>query len=78
MNRLLYVLSIFLLTTATYAQPTPKIKILLLGTFHFGETGDKGKTAFNDLFSAKRQQEIQQLTNQLARLNPDKIFVENE
>ena len=78
MNRLFFFVTAFLINTSTYAQPTPKIKILLLGTFHFDETGDKGKTSFDDLFSAKRQQELQQLTNQLARLKPDKIFIENE
>ena len=59
-------------------QPIPKIKILLLGTFHFGQTGDKGKISFDDLFSGNRQQELQRLTNQLAGLKPDKIFVEDE
>ncbi len=78
MNRILCFLSIFLIGASVYAQPTPKIKILLLGTFHFGDTGDKGKISFDDLFSAKRQQELQQLTSQLARLKPDKIFIENE
>lgn len=78
MNRLFYFLIILLFVTSVRAQPTPKIKILLLGTFHFGETGDRNKVAFDDLFSSKRQQEIQQLTSQLARLRPDKIFVENE
>ncbi len=77
MKRILFFLAAYLLATSTYAQSTPKIKVLLLGTFHFGETGDKNKTGFSDLFSVKRQQELQQLTNQLARLKPDKIFVEN-
>ncbi|GAB3940879.1 hypothetical protein GCM10028805_03370 [Spirosoma harenae] len=78
MNRLFSLLATLLITSAIYAQPTPKIKILLLGTFHFGETVDRGKTDFPDLFSPTRQQEIQQLTSQLARLKPDKIFIENE
>lgn len=78
MNRIQYVLIACLLTTFVQAQPAPRIKILLLGTFHFGQTVDKGKTAFTDLYSAKRQQEIQELTTQLARLKPDKVFVENE
>ena len=78
MNRLICFLIVILLGTSTYAQPTPKIKVLLLGTFHFGQTGDKGKISFDDLFSEKRQQELQQLTNVLAQLKPDKIFIENE
>ncbi|AKD55384.1 DUF5694 domain-containing protein [Spirosoma radiotolerans] len=78
MKQIACLLGMLLMAATAYTQPTPKIKILLLGTFHFGETGDKGKTSFEDLFSAKRQREIQQLTNQLASLKPDKIFVENE
>ncbi|GAB4029641.1 DUF5694 domain-containing protein [Spirosoma jeollabukense] len=78
MYRIINYLTAFLVTTSVCAQPTPKIKILLLGTFHFAETADKGKTSFTDLFSAKRQQELQQLTSQLAHLKPDKIFIENE
>ncbi|GAB4025650.1 DUF5694 domain-containing protein [Spirosoma gilvum] len=78
MTRFFFSLSLILWAVSASAQTTPKIKILLIGTFHFGPTGDKGKIAFDDLFSVKRQQELQQLTNQLARLKPDKIFVENE
>ena len=78
MRLFICLLNVFFLASYVHAQTTPKIKILLVGTFHFGPTGDKGKTSFEDLFSTKRQQELQQLTNQLARLKPDKIFVENE
>lgn len=56
----------------------PHIKVLLVGTFHYGDTGDKNRTAFEDLFSPKRQAQLQALTSQLARLKPNKIFVENE
>ena len=59
-------------------QTLPHIKVVLLGTFHFGNTPDKGKISFDDLLSTKRQQELQQLTTQLARIKPDKVFVENE
>ncbi len=67
------------LTFGQSVQPSvPHIKIVLVGTFHFGETNDNHKTTFDDLFSTKRQAEIQSFTDQLARLKPDKIFVENE
>ncbi|WP_461140408.1 DUF5694 domain-containing protein [Spirosoma pomorum] len=56
----------------------PHIKVVLMGTFHFGDTGDKGKIAFDDLFAPNRQQQLQRLTNQLAALKPDQIFVERE
>ncbi|MBD2757749.1 DUF5694 domain-containing protein [Spirosoma validum] len=60
-------------------SPTPPhIKVVLMGTFHFGATGDKGKISFDDLFSVHRQRQLQNLTNQLAALKPDQIFVERE
>ncbi|HEY0457573.1 MAG TPA: DUF5694 domain-containing protein [Pyrinomonadaceae bacterium] len=54
-----------------------RIKILILGTFHFGATSDVRKTDFDDLFSEKRQREINRIVALLAKYNPDKIFVEN-
>jgi Family of unknown function (DUF5694) len=59
-------------------QPVKKIQILILGTFHFGATGDKNKTNFDDEFSPKRQAEITKVVEHLAKYNPDKIFVEQE
>lgn len=60
------------------APPMPHIKIVLVGTFHFGATNDRNHTAFPDLFSARRQAEVQQLATKLAALHPTKFFVENE
>ena len=78
----LFALLIFAGAHMAGAQTTPPaephIKIVLMGTFHFGATGDKGKIAFDDLFSANRQRELQNLTNQLAALKPDQFFVERE
>ncbi len=51
---------------------------MLIGTFHFGATTDAHRTAFPDLFSTRRQAELQQLATQLAALHPTKFFVENE
>ncbi|GAB3755961.1 DUF5694 domain-containing protein [Spirosoma pomorum] len=73
-------LSINLCTVIAWGQmpSSPHIKVVLMGTFHFGATGDKGKISFDDLFSANRQRQLQNLTNQLAALKPDQIFVERE
>jgi hypothetical protein len=57
------------------SQP-PKIKVVLLGTFHYGETSDGGKTDFPDLFSTRRQQELEQIATKLARFGVNKFFVE--
>lgn len=73
-------LSFFAIAAFSQSKPAelPHIKIVLVGTFHFDYTPDKNKTDFADLFSPKRQRELQVFTTQLARLKPDKIFVENE
>jgi hypothetical protein len=83
--RLAHLLCPLLLTLGTcsgWAQttppPEPHIKVVLMGTFHFADTGDKGKIAFDDLFAPNRQQQLQRLTDQLAALKPNQIFVERE
>ena len=66
--------------TVFFAQKiqSERIKILILGTIHFGETNDVNKTAFSDLMTDKRQREIAEIVDLLAKIKPDKIFVENE
>ena len=54
------------------------IDVVLLGTFHYGVTTDASRTEFSDLFTDKRQQELEELTEQLARLNFDKVFIERQ
>ena len=53
-----------------------KIKVILLGTFHYGATSDRNSTSFPDLFSQKRQTELNQLVKNLGAVKPAKIFVE--
>lgn len=43
------------------------IDVILLGTFHYGQTTDANQTDFSDLFSKRRQKELEALTNQLAK-----------
>ncbi|MEQ1604789.1 MAG: DUF5694 domain-containing protein [Pyrinomonadaceae bacterium] len=50
---------------------TKRIEILLLGSFHFAQTG-----ADDDMMSVKRQNEIGELVKKIARFKPDKIFIE--
>ena len=54
-----------------------KIKIAILGTFHFGETSDYANIPIPDIFSRKKQRELDQIVNDLAGFYPNKIFVEN-
>lgn len=61
------------------ARPSaPRARILLLGTFHFQDAGaDDYKTKFSiDALSSRRQREIAQLLDSLARFTPTRICVE--
>lgn len=77
MKVLVSLLLIGLSVSHSYGQvQVPKIKVLLLGTFHFGNTSDKKKTSFPDLFSARRQKELDQMAAKLKIFGVDKFFVE--
>jgi hypothetical protein len=71
---------IFFLTTFSltiFAQTTPKrIKIILLGTFHFNQSLDSSSKIHSNLFTDKRQKEVDILVNKLVGQKPDKIFLE--
>jgi len=56
----------------------PKVKILLLGTFHFQDRGlDKYKPRYSfEVFSPQRQQEIKEIVSQLAAFRPTKVAIE--
>ena len=66
-------------TTALFGQTnTEKIKVILLGTFHFGATSDRNSTRFSDLLSQKRQLELDSISNALNEYGIDKFFLETE
>jgi Family of unknown function (DUF5694) len=56
----------------------PKINVILLGSFHYGATSDRNSTKFPDLFSAKRQGELDSMVQKLAATGITQIFVEGE
>ena len=61
----------------TIAQgETSKIKVYLLGTFHFGKTSDARQTPFPDLYSTQRQKELDQIAAAIIRAGVSKLFVE--
>jgi hypothetical protein len=69
---------ILLKITTVLGQKVPlKTKVSILGTVHFGQTSDLFTVKFSDLLSATRQNEFETLTQQLAEIYPNKIFVEN-
>jgi Family of unknown function (DUF5694) len=67
------------LSINTFGQSKPeKIKVVLLGTFHFGATSDRNSTKFADLFSKQRQLELDTIANALTNYGIDKFFLETE
>nr|WKN34029.1 DUF5694 domain-containing protein [Tunicatimonas sp. TK19036] len=56
-----------------------KTKILLLGTIHFdNHHDDEFNPSMDDIYSVKRQAELEALSRKLGQLKPAKIFVEWE
>ena len=59
-------------------QPKEKIKILLLGTYHFANPGaDKFNVTADNYMSEARQKEILNVNSSLAKFKPQKIFIES-
>jgi len=66
-----------ILACSVFAQNNPKrIKIILLGTFHFNQSLDSTSRLHSNLFSEKRQKEIEDIVAKLVSQKPDKIFLE--
>ena len=62
----------------TLIHPKQKIKIMLVGTYHFANPGqDKFNTKVDDYSTPERQQQIQEVNNTLAKFKPEKIFLES-
>lgn len=77
MRKVYFIFFSLLATFSTFGQTeNPKVKVILLGTFHYGATSDRGKTSFPDLFSVKRQSELESMAKNLARFGVNKFFLE--
>jgi hypothetical protein len=61
---------------ATAQTTNPKIKIILLGTFHYGATSDRNSTAFTDLYSPQRQKQLDSIAGALNKAGVNKYFLE--
>jgi Family of unknown function (DUF5694) len=72
-NFAILILIILLTISCLFAQDKKgtKTSVLLLGTFHFAQTGED-----DDMMSEKRQKQISDLVNKLYKFKPDKIFIE--
>ncbi|MFT3824773.1 MAG: DUF5694 domain-containing protein [Chitinophagaceae bacterium] len=68
-----YISLLLPLLICLYAQAQQKkIKVLLVGTFHFAQTD----TLKYDIMTPKRQQEVLKMVSRLEKFRPDKIFIE--
>ncbi len=62
---------------AAEAPPAPKPTFLVVGTFHFeGSASDLMSNRFPDALTPKRQKEIEDLVDALARFRPTKVAIE--
>jgi hypothetical protein len=70
------------LSARSHSQTSPaplaqKIKVYIVGTFHFdGATGDVYKTSREDMKTPENQRQLDDLVQRLAKSSPDKVFVE--
>ncbi|TPG38189.1 DUF5694 domain-containing protein [Flavobacterium pectinovorum] len=72
-----FLITLLLVTTTFGQESKPKTKILLIGTIHF-ETPhtDEFELKVDDFFSAKRQSELENLTNVLSQTKATKVMIE--
>lgn len=72
------IIFIFLaLVTFFNVQGQEKTEVMLLGTYHFGNTSDKLKVTDN-ILTERKQKELKVLIGKLKKFKPEKIYVENE
>ena len=62
---------LLLITNITFAQNPPKrIKIILLGSFHMNQSLDSNSRLHSNLFTPKRQNEVNELVAKLVKQKP--------
>lgn len=71
------ILTILIICFFTNIYGQEKTKVLLLATYHFGNTSDKMKVS-EDILSPKKQKQINELLEKLNAFKPEKIYVENQ
>jgi hypothetical protein len=77
MKRIITAIFLTSFCSSVVAQTSPKkIKIILLGTFHFNQSLDSTSKLHSNLFTEKRQKEVNQIVDKLVNQKPDKIFLE--
>src|SRR5262245_61544242 len=78
MRKFFLCLTVLFFLSSAPAQNKPRIKVLLLGVFHFANPGlDVAKFKSADILSEQRQKEVARVTAALKKFSPDKIFIED-
>lgn len=62
--------------TTNNQQQDVKPKISILGTFHFGTTGDVAAVKVDNIMGKRRQSEIKEMLDSLKKYKPTKILIE--
>src|SRR5262252_9303741 len=63
---------------AGYAQSQSKAQVMILGVYHFANPGlDYVKSDLDDHLSEKRQKQIAEVVESLAKFRPTKIAIED-
>jgi len=77
MKNIFFLIVALIFCISTIAQNRDRIKVLLLGVFHFENPGlDVAKFKNADILSSQRQKEVIQVVKKLKYFAPDKIFIE--
>ncbi len=75
---LLFVVCLALSIPESISQSDNAIKVMILGTYHMANPGaDAANIEADDVMAPKRQEELQDLAEQLAEFNPTKIAIES-
>ena len=76
MKKIALLLVLIITFNASFAQSKKK-QILIIGTFHFENPGlDVAKVNTFNVMTDKSQKELENISNEIKKFNPDKIFVE--
>jgi len=68
---------LLLLVSFCKVHSQEKTEVLLLATYHFGNTSDEMKVTDN-ILRAQKQKELKVLLDKIEKFKPEKIYVENE
>ena len=76
---LLAALSAIALATGAATGPVPPVEVMIVGTFHMDNPGhDLHNMKVDDVLTARRQKELADVTERLARFRPTAVMVESQ